>query len=379
MSDDQDTLRRRTVLKTTSGTLASAGLVGTGTAGGKGESLERFNVGFANSDGRDVLHDNATTVVREFGFGAATVEISAQNVKSVEKNENIRYFESDGEMHAVDDYYPWGIERVDADVAHEAGETGANADVTIVDTGIEPSHSDLAENIGTGECFVSCSDGCETCWDDDNGHGTHIAGTVAAAQNGDGVIGIGPEITLHAAKALNSNGAGTASDIAAAIEWAADQNHDVTNLSIGGDYSALIHDACQHAYESGVLLAAAAGNEGCYDCVTYPAALNEVIAVSATTTNDELADFSSYGSEIELAAPGTDIVSTYVDDSYAELSGTSTAAPHVSGAGAHLMANGYTNTEARDRLQDTAEDIGLAPYEQGHGLVDVAAALGLSD
>jgi subtilisin len=140
----------------------------------------------------------------------------------------------------------------------------------------------------------------------------------------------------------------------------------------------VVADAVQYAYNRGILLVAAAGNSGpCSYCVGYPAAEPECIAVSATTRNDTLASFSSTGPQIEIAAPGRDIVSTYAGGGYRSLSGTSMACPHVSGAGGLLMANGYTNTEARQRLKNTAETIGLSNNEGGAGLLDVAAALGV--
>jgi len=127
------------------------------------------------------------------------------------------------------------------------------------------------------------------------------------------------------------------------------------------------------------LLVAAAGNSGpCSDCVGYPAAYSEVVAVSSTASDDSLSDFSSTGPEVELAAPGTDIYSSVASNGgYDTFSGTSMACPHVSGAAGQLMADGATNAEARKTLKDNAEDIGLASNESGAGLLDVASALGL--
>jgi subtilisin len=155
-------------------------------------------------------------------------------------------------------------------------------------------------------------------------------------------------------------------------------------MSLGGDASSVVKDAVQYAYNNGVLLVAAAGNDGpCTDCVGYPAAYQECIAISATTPSDSLSSYSSTGPEVELAAPGgaddgddsTSVYST-IPGGYDYYNGTSMATPHVSGAGGQLMANGYTNTDARSQLQSTAEDIGLADNEQGYGLLDAAAALG---
>jgi subtilisin len=315
-------------------------------------------------------------VFYEFAFDALTLEADENAIRGLRRRGDIRYVELDGEMEALAQTLPYGIDRVDAEVAHANGETGGGADVAIIDTGIDSTHPDLEANLGKGRSFVTT--GNYPAWQDDNGHGTHCAGIADAVDNSQGVVGVSTEATLHAVKVLSSTGVGLTSDVAAGIEYTADQGWDVGSLSLGGGDADVLKDACNYAYNNGVLLSAAAGNSGpCTDCVGYPAAYQECIAVSATDRNDDLADFSSTGPEVELAAPGVNIYSTYVPSTYTELSGTSMSCPHVSGAAGQLMANGYTNTEARDRLGSTAEDIGLASNEQGNGLLDVAAALGL--
>jgi subtilisin len=155
----------------------------------------------------------------------------------------------------------------------------------------------------------------------------------------------------------------------------ADQGYDVASMSLGGDSMDTVADACQYAANHGVTLVAAAGNDGsCTDCVMYPAAHPEVIAVSSITEDDELSDTSSQGPEIDLAAPGKHIYSTYLGG-YATLSGTSMACPHVSGAAARLAATGHSRAEIRQTLENSAEDVGLSANEVGAGLLDVAAAV----
>ncbi|MFC6991937.1 S8 family serine peptidase [Haladaptatus sp. GCM10025707] len=167
------------------------------------------------------------------------------------------------------------------------------------------------------------------------------------------------------------------SDVAKGIEWVGDQGFDVGSLSLGGGASETLKEAVEYTTSKGVLLVAAAGNDGpCTDCVGYPAAYPEVVAVSSTNQNDGLSSFSSQGPEIDIAAPGSNIYSTYTGGSYATLSGTSMACPHVSGAAGQLMAQGQSASQARNTLLSTAEDIGLSANESGAGLVDVAAALG---
>jgi subtilisin len=351
----------------------------TGAAGLAGATgTVEVNVGYSAESGRRAAVEAASEVVREFSFDALTVVVAEEAVDQLRNREDVRYVELNGEMHALAQTLPWGIDRVDADVVHGDGETGSGADVAIIDTGIDDDHPDLQANVGKGKAYVSCrGSNCNYAWSDDNDHGTHCAGISDAVDDSEGVVGVSTEATLHAVKVLDCQGSGSFSDVAAGIEWTADQGYDVGSLSLGASSgSQAVKDACQYAYGKGVLLVAAAGNDGpCSDCVGYPAAYSECIAVSSTDSDDSLSNFSSTGPEVELAAPGGDVYSSVIGG-YDTFSGTSMACPHVSGAGGQLMSNGYTNTEARDQLKSTAEDLGLASNEQGSGLLDVEAALG---
>ncbi|WP_101296720.1 S8 family peptidase [Halegenticoccus soli] len=378
MSRTNDIISRRKVLQLTGGSVSLAAT--TGLASAESSETVEVNVGYAAESGRRAAKREAKRVVREFAsIDAVTVEVNRNALSGLRKRNDVRYAEENGRMHAIAQTLPWGVDRVDGDVAEAYGYTGSGADVAIIDTGIDSDHPDLVDNLGSGAYAVACSgSGCNYGWDDDNGHGTHCAGIAAAVDNSRGVVGVATNPTLHAVKVLDSRGGGSYSDIAAGIEYVADQGWDVASLSLGGGKSYTVEDAVEYAYSRGVLLVAAAGNSGpCSDCVGYPAAEPECIAVSATTSSDSLASFSSTGPEVELAAPGQDIYSTYVGGGYTSLDGTSMACPHVSGVGGLLMAEGYANTEARQRMRDTAEDVGLSSNEQGYGLVDAAAALGL--
>lgn len=300
-------------------------------------------------------------------------------LKGLRNRPNVRYVERDLEIQSLAETLPNGIERVDADVAHANGDTGVGAHIAVVDTGIDATHPDLAGNLGEGYAIYDCSSDCTTGWDDDDRHGTHCAGIAGAIDNERGVIGVSTEATLHGVKALDEYGNGYFSDLAEGIRWVTDRGYDVANISVGGSGGAsTIRDACRYAYDNGVLLVAAAGSTGsCSDCVFYPAAYDTVIAVSAADGSGTLSPNSHTGPEIELTAPGVDVYST-VPGGYGTESGTSMACPHVAGAGGQLMANGFSNTEARQRLTETAEDLGLPDDEQGAGMIDVDAALGLS-
>ncbi|WP_321113022.1 S8 family peptidase [Halorussus salinisoli] len=368
-------------------TAAASGLA----AAKPGDTVE-VNVGFESERGRQKALSAADEVVRDFNsLDIVTIRAVKKSVSALESNPNVRYVEENGTMEALAETLPWGQDRVDSDVLHANGELGSGADVAIIDTGIDDDHPDLTDHLGKGKAFVSCdtSGGCRfgakpadnTCnyaWTDDNNHGTHCAGIAAGDDNSEGVIGVGPDITLHAVKVLDKCGSGSYSDIAAGIEYVADQGWDVGSMSLGGDSgSSALKDAVQYATDNGVFLVAAAGNDGpCTDCVGYPAAYSEVMAVSSTASDDSLSDFSSQGPEVEIAAPGTDIYSSVANGGYDTYSGTSMACPHVAGAGGQLMADGYTNSDTRSQLKSTAEDIGLASNESGSGLLDAAAALG---
>jgi len=278
---------------------------------------------------------------------------------------------------------PWGIDRVDADVAHEEGATGEGAHVGIVDGGIDDGHPDLRDNLADTDddanhrAWEECQgDDCTHPWSDDGDHGTHVSGTVAAADGDDGVVGVATGATLHALKVCDQAGRCRTSSIADAIRHAADQGWDVLNISLGSpSESPALEAAGKYAADAGVLLVASAGNAGpCDDCVGYPARYDEYVAVGATTIDDELAEFSSTGPDVDLAAPGQDVCSSVVGG-HGVFDGTSMASPHVAGAAAQLVADGYTSEEARERLLETAEDVGLGDDESGHGFVDVAAAL----
>lgn len=376
MRENTRGISRRRLLQTIGGTTALAGVSGVASAESNDEV--QVNIGFDHDAGRRAAVAAAAQTVREFSFGAVTARVPRQALNGLQQHSDVRYVEENGRMHALAQTTPWGIDRVDADGAHNAGHTGSGADIAIIDTGIAASHPDLQANVGEGHAVTSCGWGCDYDWGDDNGHGTHCAGTANAVNNSEGVVGVSTDATLHAVKVLNSFGSGSYSDIAAGIQHVADQGWDVASLSLGGSYSAAVADAVDYAYNRGVLVVAAAGNSGpCTDCVGHPAAHTNAIAVSATNDADGLANFSSTGSEIEIAAPGADIYSTSNSGGYESLSGTSMACPHVAGAGGLLMGEGYTNTEARQQLTATAENIGLPGNEQGSGLLDAASALGL--
>lgn len=307
-------------------------------------------------------------------------------IEALKKNPNITNVELDNKVFALGQTLPWGVNRIDAEVVHvnASGNKGAGIEIAVIDTGIDYYHLDLVDNYAGGYDFVNLDEDPM----DDEGHGTHVAGIIAAKDNDFGVVGVAPDAKLYALKVLDDTGSGYMSDVIFAIQWATDPNGngyaedrlDIINMSFGADVGNIfLRWACNLAYRDGLLLVAAAGN---YGAVCYPAAYSRVIAVSATdydyvSNKDILADFSSVGTEVELAAPGIAINSTLPGNNYDAWSGTSMASPHVAGTAALVWAANpsWSNKDVRTRLQNTAEDINLLDAEQGYGLVDAENAV----
>lgn len=379
--------------------------VGRGRADDNGDGPPEGHIVGVDPERADVAKDEATEVRRVLDFGeigqAISGNFSEEALDRLENNPNVRYIEENGQMEALGETVPYGIEITEADTAIDEGLTGDSVSVAILDTGIDAEHETLEQNLGEGwaaeeaECdeeqepgFFCPTNETDTCyedWDDDNRHGSHVAGTAAAVMNDTGVMGVAPDATLHSVKVLDACGSGSFDDIAAGIEWSTDQDHDVINMSLGSEdeteESDVVSDAVEYAAANNVVLVGAAGNEGpCEDCVGFPARHAEVIAVSATNEDDELAEFSSTGPEIDIAAPGEDVYSTIPRDDYDELSGTSMATPHVAGAAASVIAAGVTDREeVRSRLTEYADSIGLGEEEQGSGRLNVYQALDEGD
>jgi subtilisin family serine protease len=267
---------------------------------------------------------------------------------------------------------PWGVNRIGADEAWPTS-TGNAVKVAVLDTGIDVNHPDLQVKGGIN-CIVSGAS-----YTDDHGHGTHCAGIIAAKDNEIGVVGVAPNAWLYAVKVLNSKGSGYTSDIIEGIDWSVANGMDVISMSLGSSYYSLSFDnACKNAYNNGIVIVAAAGNDG-KDTISYPAAYASVIAVTATDSSDNIAYFSNYGDDAELAAPGVSIYSTYKNGGYAYMSGTSMATPHVAGVAALIIEDNPTMTaqQVRAKLQASAEDLGTSGRDNyfGYGLVDADQAV----
>ncbi|EMA52074.1 serine protease halolysin R4 [Halococcus salifodinae DSM 8989] len=270
-----------------------------------------------------------------------------------------------------DQYAP---EMVNTPAAWDTTYGDGEVTIAVVDQGIKDDHPDLEATVASDRArdFVDDDDDPYPNSLSEEQHGTHVAGIAAAGTNNDtGVAGIS-NATLLSVRALDETGSGSTADIADGIQWAADNGADIINLSLGGGFTETLQKAVSYANEEGVLLVAAAGNNS--GSVNYPAAYDECIAVSALDPDGNLASYSSRGPEIELAAPGTNLLSTWTDDGYNSISGTSMAAPVVSGVAALVLSQQkLSNEQVRSHLKDTAVDTGLSEEKQGAGRVDALA------
>ncbi len=255
----------------------------------------------------------------------------------------------------------WNLEAIGVYEAQKHG-SGEGVSVAIIDTGVDYGHSQLRKLFGSEKGYDFIKNGSEPM--DENGHGTHVAGITAAAD-----YGVAPGSRLYAVRVLDANGSGTEADAIAGIEWCIKKGVDVANMSFGGPVaSQALEEACNYAWQQGILLVAAAGNSG-YGA-NYPAAFGEpVIAVAAVDEELGHPDFSNIYETNDIAAPGVGILSTYLNDSYATLTGTSMASPHVAGSLALALSISHEGS-LEDVMKEEAEKLG-EPDTFGAGLVRV--------
>lgn len=241
-------------------------------------------------------------------------------------------------VHAqAKEYIPQGVKMINAQALWERANQGEGIVVATIDTGVLYTHPDLKDRIIGGKDFTGKGD-----FLDGNGHGTHVAGTILASDTGFGIVGVAPKAKLLALKALADNGSGNMEMTLQALDYAISQNVDVINMSLGGPGSVELHSLIQQAQQKGIIICAAAGNEGDNNPATveisFPGDYHEVVEVGAVDYNSVLAPFSNTNPEVDILAPGVHILSTYLNNVYAYLDGTSMATPHVAGAMALLKA-----------------------------------------
>lgn len=283
------------------------------------------------------------------------------------------WLEANLEAGMTGETLPWGVDRLDAPQAWALGFLGQGIRVAVVDTGVGP-HIDLPTPVASAT-FVPGT----LSANDDQGHGTHVAGTVAARRNGQGVIGVAPRATLMRAKVLDRNGSGQSSWVASGIVWAANNGARIINLSLGGAFSTTIQRALVFARQRQVAICAAAGNPSSPTVcrpLSYPASDPLCMGIAAIDQANRKATFSACGPELDLAAPGISILSTFPGNAFRALNGTSMATPHVAGVAALVLSKAPGTDPARlqRHLEQTA--IPLGPIGQfGRGLVQADRAI----
>lgn len=334
-----------------------------------------------------------TTIFAHDFINAVTAFVCKDTIPYMQQDPNIEYVELDQVAYALAQSVPWGMTKINAPAVWNTGNKGAGIKVGIVDTGIDYNHPDLKTNYKGGYNYVNNT---PDPWDG-NGHGTHVAGIIAAIDNDIGVIGVAPEAWIYAVRVLNDSGSGSYSQVISGIEWCVNNGMQIISMSLGGSgFSQALKDACDAAFNAGLLLIAAAGNSGGSGCPTtggnvgYPAKFDSVVAVASTDSGDALSSFSSRGPEVYVSAPGSGILSTVPTGScthcdpngYKQLSGTSMACPHTSGAAALIWKQNpsMTNVQVKECLGSTAVDLGTPGRDScfGRGRINAQAAVSCS-
>lgn len=289
---------------------------------------------------------------------------------------------------------PPGIRMIGAPSYWQQGFKGEGIVVAVLDTGCQTSHPDLRDQIIGGYNFTNDYVGVPSNFQDNHGHGTHVCGTIAAQENNGGVAGAAPKAKLLVLKVLSGSGEGKTENIAAAVKYAIKwrgpkgEKVRVISMSLGGpDNNRSLHTAIKSAVQNNIIVVCAAGNEGDGNARTteysYPGAYQEVVEVGSVSLQHRISSFSDSNSQIDLVAPGEQILSTYPQSKYAVLSGTSMATPHVSGALA-LIINKYekklnrtlTEPEIYRLLLQNTVSLGYPRSDEGHGMLKLKGGNG---
>ena len=352
-----------------------------------------------NADSAAVAQDHAARFgasvnhVYRFALRGYAASIPDARLAAVRADSRVAFVSADREVHAIAQSLPTGIDRIDGDLSSQLSGNGSGSvsglAVAVIDTGSGP-HTDL--NIAGG---VNCSNGRPTNFSDGNGHGTHVAGTIGAKDDGNGVVGVAPGVPIYSVRVLNNQGSGSWSSVACGIDWvtanATSKNIKVANMSLGGagiddgncgnSNNDALHRAICNSVAAGVTYVVAAGNDNANLAGFVPAAYNEVLAVTAeadfngqpgggaaatcrTDVDETAADFSNFttigSSDVghTIAAPGVCILSTWKGGGYNTISGTSMASPHVAATAALCLStakcSGMTPAQVRTKLRGDA-------------------------
>ena len=348
--------------------LCTATAAAMGAASSAGPAAARYIVVLKSSADSPAAvaqqHGNRFGVQTEYVYDAAlrgyAGTIPADEVSAVRADDRVAYVERDATVTAVAQTLPWGIDRIDADLSSTLAGNGSGAvsGVTayVIDTGIDRSHPDL--NVVGHVNFANGQNG------DCNGHGTHVAGTIAARDNTADVVGAAPGVPLVGVKVLGCSGSGSTSGVIAGINWVTANavKPAVANMSLGGGISQALDDAVRNSAAKGVVYSIAAGNSGADACNSSPARAgagtnNGIITTAATDSSNLETSWSNYGPCVDLWAPGAGILSTRRGGGTTTMSGTSMASPHVGGAAALYLSAHAAATPAGVETQLKADSL----------------------
>ena len=351
------------------------------------ELLIQHKVGVPNKKVAEVVGAAGASIISEISqIRVKQIKVPAHALEKVKealsRNPNINFVENNFLAEAVvtpnDSYYAsqWHLSKISAPQGWDISTGSTSVAVAIIDSGVDPTHPDLSNKLLPGFNFLSDNSDSH----DLNGHGTAVAGSAAAISNNyTGVAGIAWQNPIMPLVVVNSSGSASYYDIAQAITYAADKGAKVMNISIAGSSnSSTLQNAVDYAWNKGAVIFAAAAN---YSTSTpyYPAACNNVVAVSATTSSDTLASFSNYGNWIDIAAPGVSILTTTNGGSYSSWSGTSFSSPIAAGLGALIISANpsLTNAQVVEILKRNADDIGAPGFDPyfGYGRINVYRSL----
>lgn len=340
------------------------------------EGKERYIVTFKNGANKSTLKTGNGSVRRELKhFKSASISLTKSEAVSLQSNTDIVAIEPDIQLKVASQTSDWGMTAVNATYAWDNGYTGKGVKVAVLDSGIDIHHEDVT--VAGGASFVDYT----TSYNDDFGHGTHVAGIIGAQNNTVGVVGVAPDAELYAVKVLDQTGVGYLSDVIAGIDWSIENGMDIINLSMTTDVDSFaLRQAVDEAYAKGVLLVASAGNtgnmEGSGETIQYPAKYSSVISVGAVDPSGVRAAFSATGAELEVVAPGVGVNSSYKNNSYKSLSGTSMASSFVSGALAVFIEKypDKATTEIRSLLHFNINNSEINTWNEKYGLGAVRLA-----
>ncbi len=368
----------------------------------EGEVIIKFKVQRSEKEALDFFKENGLQLKKKSPYmdyylvsapEGKTVPLSIQTLRG---NSNIEYagYNYICYMNLTPNDFYWnnqhGMRQINMPTAWNLETGNSSIIIAVVDTGVDMTHPDLAANIYSSGYDAINNDNDAT---DDEGHGTHVAGIIAAVtNNATGVSGVAHDCRILPVKVLDSSGSGDTYSLADGLNYCANQNVDVINMSLGWpvdsggayDPGGPVPDAIQKCYANNIAIFASSGNDG-QPYVGYPAAYDQVISVGAVSKNDVKTSYSNWGDVLDIVAPGGDapptedlILSTYPGNSYAWMGGTSQASPHAAGVGALVIARGATTPEAvRFVMQTSAIDLGSSGWDDmyGYGRIDAYRAL----